>query len=587
MKNNKKGFTLIELLAVIVILSIVALISVPMILGVIEKAKIGSAESGALGYLDGFEKQMITNLANGKDEFTDGTYSVDEKDTKTFVSKNNISLKGTKPSKGKVVVENGNITHAELCVTGYAITYNGSKANYDKNANYCSDDTIYEDSNSTTALVGTPILEKAKALVYENDACKTDGSTYNYMDGCYIKGNPTNNYVWYNGFMWRIMGINSDSTVRLIVDENVTAIPYGASGSGLNYVTNKGYINDWLNDYFYSNLKASLTSIIQSGNYFCSEVTADSASARTTCASGSELSPKNGIGIISLDEYNLAATSSSYLNIAQNQWTMTPYSASSAWRVNTIGGASNNGVTNTFGVRPIINVKSSSIITEGDGTASSKYVLAEDKTSVNGTIGDNATSGEYVNLEGKTYRVVSKENDGIKLILDGYYEETIGTAYKMVYGTDNTFITTSGIGAKLNGDILNYLGLTSSEKLVSTSWYQSDGIDYGFKYTDALKESNSITSTKVGLIRIGEMLSSQSSTILTKNYTVTSTYLNATIYWSMNKYTSASDVWFVNNDGNANNNGVTITYGVRPVIKVKKDLTINSGNGTWNSPYKI
>ena len=36
---NRKGFTLIELLSVIVILAVIALISVPLILGVIDKAK--------------------------------------------------------------------------------------------------------------------------------------------------------------------------------------------------------------------------------------------------------------------------------------------------------------------------------------------------------------------------------------------------------------------------------------------------------------------------------------------------------------------------------------------------------------------
>ena len=45
----KKGFTLIELLAVIVILAIIALISTPMILGVVESAKKSSKESSALG----------------------------------------------------------------------------------------------------------------------------------------------------------------------------------------------------------------------------------------------------------------------------------------------------------------------------------------------------------------------------------------------------------------------------------------------------------------------------------------------------------------------------------------------------------
>ena len=39
-KFGKKGFTLIELLAVIVILAIIAVITVPMIMNVIDKAKL-------------------------------------------------------------------------------------------------------------------------------------------------------------------------------------------------------------------------------------------------------------------------------------------------------------------------------------------------------------------------------------------------------------------------------------------------------------------------------------------------------------------------------------------------------------------
>lgn len=45
MKN--KGFTLIELLAVIVILAIIALIATPIILGIINDARKGSAEESA------------------------------------------------------------------------------------------------------------------------------------------------------------------------------------------------------------------------------------------------------------------------------------------------------------------------------------------------------------------------------------------------------------------------------------------------------------------------------------------------------------------------------------------------------------
>ena len=58
----------------------------------------------------------------------------------------------------------------------------------------------------------------------ENTLAKTtqtllDSSTegiYNYMDGTYLKGRQDSNYVWFDGFLWRIMGKNSDGSIRMI-----------------------------------------------------------------------------------------------------------------------------------------------------------------------------------------------------------------------------------------------------------------------------------------------------------------------------------------------------------------------------------
>ena len=564
--KNKKGFTLIELLAVIVILAIIALIATPIILNMINDAKKSASVDSAYGYIEAIEYNNSMSMLDSTKypKIEDG----ENIDISTIT---NIKLKGTRPTSGKITITKGRITKATLCINNYNVEYDGKEA---KTNGACD-----SSNNEEVVLKGDPILEKAKALVYENGACKTSG-TYNYMGGCYIKGASTNNYVWYNGFMWRIMGINSDGTVRLITDENVTAIPYGARKTAENYATNTGYIHSWLNDYFYNKLN-STKSIIQNGSYFCSETigaTLTDDTVRTTCTSGKEVNAS--VGLISYDEYYLAGTSS-YLNIGQAFWTMTPYSTSSAWGVFSGVSAYGSDVTTSNGVRPVINVDSTSTITKGDGTTSNYYVLSENKNSnITGTLEENVTSGEYVKLEGKTYRVVSKESDGIKLILDGY-------VVKSKYGSNNTFTTTSGIGATLNGDVLTSLGLSTSDKIVETTWYQGDAIDYGFKYTDVLNSTSNGVTAKVGLIRVGEMLASQSSTILTKNYTAASSYNNATSYWLMNKYTSTSNAWYVYSGGYAYNNDVTNTFGVRPVIKVKTNLTISGGNGTWDSPYEI
>ena len=90
----------------------------------------------------------------------------------------------------------------------------------------------------------------------------------------------------------------------------------------------------------------------------------------------------------------------------------------------------------------------------------------------------------------------------------------------------------------------------------------------------------------VGLIRVGEMLSGQSETILSKNHTVVNSYNNAQSYWTATPY-SASIAWRVNDDGSAYSYSVSNAYGVRPVINISSEITITGGNGTPNSPYQI
>ena len=397
----------------------------------------------------------------------------------------------------------------------------------------------------------------------------TGYGNYTYMGGTYLKGVQESNYVWYNGFLWRIMGVNEDGTVRLITEENVTAISYGAANQGLLYETNEGYINDWLNEYFLSNLDSSKTDIIEESDW-CLNTTTDSTSARQTCEGGTTFNAS--VGLITLDEFNLSGASSTnptyYLVNSQYYWTLTPYSSANAWRVYSNDGANNDAVSLARGVRPVINVIANAVITGGNGSLSNAYILNQTSESKTGKLNEKVSSGEYVSLDGKTYRVVSKESNGTKLIYDGYYDETIA------YGSDNTFTTSSGIGQKLNDDILTWLG--NSEKIIETNWYQTSGFGYGTKYISIIEDTTNPIQAKVGLIRVGEMMSGQSVSILTKSN-----------YWTMNKYTSTSRTWHVNPNGYVASNDVDTQEGVRPVIVVSDDTTISSGNGTLQKPYII
>ena len=600
MKKNE-GFTLVELLISFTLLTIVLIYLIKATTNIMTREN----EVLMLQEYNVFESTLLNNVYDDTDGLTDLKVEEDNGELNIRVGNSNsiyknISFTNNEDEKGiyydNVLYEFP--TNTEFNSSKYYSLKTGTYIgdNYIKNYSIISIFLVMNNKNKTiniifqnadqNKLVEGSILEKAQDIVYDNGVCKTDGTTYNYMGGCYAKGTNSSNYVWYNGFMWRIMGINGDNSVRLITDENVTTIPYGSANTALTYKTNEGYINDWLNNYFYENLN-STKSIIQKGNYFCSETTNDTTltEGRTSCTTNNIVNAK--IGTISLDEYLLAGDANSYLNIGQNSWTMTPNNSANAW--NTHYKVSEKSidaiaVTNPDGVRPVINVTSTSKVTKGTGTSNDYYVLVENKTdNKSGTIENTTTSGEYVKINDKVYRVVSKDSDGVKVILDGYYEN------KIAYGKDNTFSTSSGIGKSLNTDVLSDLGLSNSSIIVSTTWYPGKTLSSGFKYTDSLDQTDKVTA-KVGLIRLGDILSNNSSTMLSKNYTTESTNTNLSEYWTISRYSSTGNLkeWRIGTSGRAGSSlEVTNTSGVRPVIKIKNGIQISKGTGTYDNPLEL
>ena len=119
--KRKKGFTLIELLAVIVILAIIALIATPIILNMINDARKSAAADSAYGYIEAMEYKISLNMLNPEkyEKITDGK-DID-------ISTLNVEVKGTKPSNGKVTIEKGIITNANLCINGFEIIYDGKE----------------------------------------------------------------------------------------------------------------------------------------------------------------------------------------------------------------------------------------------------------------------------------------------------------------------------------------------------------------------------------------------------------------------------------------------------------------------------
>lgn len=98
----KKGFTLIELLAVIVILAIVAVISTPLIINVINNVKKSALEDSAYGIVEAANLYYAKQMENGLS--ADLLFTPDTTKKGMYNENNKLSYKGSLPDTGSSVL---------------------------------------------------------------------------------------------------------------------------------------------------------------------------------------------------------------------------------------------------------------------------------------------------------------------------------------------------------------------------------------------------------------------------------------------------------------------------------------------------
>lgn len=148
MRKSSKGFTLIELLAVIVILAIIALITTPVILNVIEESRLNSAKDKAWGTIDAVRVAYAT-AQTGEQEiaipYTVNFAKAPGSTTATNIgygkiNDTEIKVSGEKPTDGTVnLAADGTITATSLKFGNYyCSTIDGKNGSVNANKMYCS-----------------------------------------------------------------------------------------------------------------------------------------------------------------------------------------------------------------------------------------------------------------------------------------------------------------------------------------------------------------------------------------------------------------------------------------------------------------
>ena len=373
----------------------------------------------------------------------------------------NVQLE-TFPEKGTVSLEN--IT----CDNNATATFDASNwqinvSNLTQKGTKC-DVYFRELMNAKDIILADKTIDTSRSgAITGTLTTNTTGTVYSVADDwgtSYVyAGAPTDNWVSFAGYYWRIIRINGDGSIRMIyagtststsrTDDQIStsaynstyndnayvgymygstgASSYSATHANTNNSTIKGILDNWYKTNIvdkghsdkvsteagFCNDRKTQSGVIsgygttgygtnattyaplgrlmsngswkssQTPSLKCSQIANDMFTVSGSSKGNHKLTYP--VGLITADEVVLAggfggsSNNSYYLHTGQSYWTMSPshfYSSGNAsvFFVYSNGGFGYNGVSNAYGVRPVINLKADITIT-GEGTSTDPYIV--------------------------------------------------------------------------------------------------------------------------------------------------------------------------------------------------------------------
>jgi hypothetical protein len=237
--------------------------------------------------------------------------------------------------------------------------------------------------------------------LYASTATNTGETTY------YFRGEVENNYVSFAGFTWRIIRINEDGTVRLIMQDGINnnatyAFNLNYDNKSYMYYSNSSNAKTQLESWYTTNITNNgYSSYVASGNYYCEQAKVSWNSNYTTNSGASmtvytSYTPNfkcstdgNGKGLVNasigLITYDEAIFAGIYLNKTNSNiylsgnysFTMSPAGYGNdaiVWSFTSTGVGGLVTVSNSRGLRPVININANTIVT-GYGTSTEPYTV--------------------------------------------------------------------------------------------------------------------------------------------------------------------------------------------------------------------
>lgn len=366
-----------------------------------------------------------------------------------------------------------------------------------------------------------------------------DGTTYFY------RGNVQNNYVSFAGYIWRIVRINGNRSIRLIYSGTSSNASGSETSIGTSQYYQKAYDPTYLGYQYHENLSlkddqtlATYNNLTDNKIYYYSDSYTFNEETRQFSLSGNKISGTwKSINQEVIANYPYTCRSESENGTCGYLLRMKEYSSPSSAKVNYI-------------------------------TYSSVDYPSLLNNTTDSTIKEKIDNWFATNIQNK------QDNNGTSY--SSYLSDEI-------FCNDRTFTSGDGYSISKRTEFSSYYrNIRQKEPNLICTQTQD-------KFTVSSNKGNGKLTYPVGLLTFDEVALAGGVYLAANNKYYLST---GQAYWTMSPAVFDSNYAYayvanISTAGHITTATTTTSYGVRPVINLSSDIEISGGDGTKNNPYTV
>ena len=379
-------------------------------------------------------------------------------------------------------------------------------------------------------------IELIKEAILKNSPYQTEGEGLYRVGGASVyKGTNVDNYFKYSGLLWRIVSINVDGTIDLVLDEPINSIYYNDK----NTLYNESDLRSYLNKKFIKNIDDKYLDVTP----FCADIYEDVPSINCK-----NYITEDKTRVLTVSEFiNTVVDEKTYITNNVDMLWLVESDKNSNWIIN--GSNISTSKPNTsYYVKPVIRIKRTATLGGGTGTLEDPFYIEKDKNEL--------SIGKYVKLGTDVWSIYEINDNNIKLALS-----TNLNRYERFSTQTNKFSSTDKTGLYNYLNTTYYNLLSYKDKLIETEWNIGS---YNGKYeeVETVKEKAKIGTLSVSDLKLNMYDSNY--------YLLTPSQDNTIFYYQDGLMTSK----------------ISLTKAIRPAICIAKE-SILEGKGTLEDPYVL